>query len=123
LQLQALVGGSAEVIGSEATLAEAARRMVEARVDCLVVVDKRNLVGIITEHDLVDAVSRDADLDDEAVSSWMSEAPDTVAPTVSVDEAVAWLLEAGYRHLPVVDGSEILGIVTVRDLLWALAEE
>jgi CBS domain-containing protein len=35
-------------------------------------------------------------------------------------EASLWLLEAGYRHLPVVEGDELLGIVDVRDLLWAL---
>jgi CBS domain-containing protein len=122
VQLQALVGGSAEVIGSGATLAEAARRMVDAHVDCLVVVDKRNLVGILTEHDVVDAVSQDVDLEDAEVSAWMSEAPDTVSPNVPVAEAAAWMLEAGYRHLPVMDGTELLGIVTVRDLLWALTE-
>ena len=48
MRLSTLVGGAAEVIGREATLAEAADRMIEREVDCLAVVDGRNLVGVIT---------------------------------------------------------------------------
>ncbi len=65
------------------------------------------------------AVSHSADLDD-AVTAWMTDAPDTVPPEVSVSEAADWLLETGYRHLPVTVGEELLGIVDIRDVLWAL---
>ena len=54
---------------------------------------------------------------------WMSEAPDTFKPDVTVREAVAWLLETGYRHLPVVADDDVLGVVTIRDLMWALTQE
>jgi CBS domain-containing protein len=120
MQLEALVGGAAEVVGPEATLADAADRMVERSVDCLAVVDGRNLVGIITEHDVVVAVADGADTEDEMVSTWMSEAPDTVGPEISVQEATEWLMQTGYRHLPVMAGGELLGVVTIRDLLWAM---
>ena len=53
----------------------------------------------------------------------MSEAPDTFTPDVTVNEAVEWLLETGYRHLPVVADGELLGVVTIRDLMWALVQE
>ena len=123
MKLQALVGGAAEVVGSEATIVEAASRMVGQGVDCLAVVDGRSLVGILTEHDLVVAMAEGADPDDEAVSAWMSEAPDTVDPGVSVYEAIQWLMQTGYRHLPVMAAGELLGIVGVRDLLWASQTE
>lgn len=123
MKLQALVGGAAEVVGSEASLADAADRMVERAVDGLAVVDGRQLVGIITEHDIVGAVAEGADTEEEAVSDWMSEAPDTVDPGVSVAEAIQWLMQTGYRHLPVMDGGELLGIVGIRDLLWASQSE
>jgi len=123
MKLEALVGGAAEVVGSETSLADAASRMVDRGVDCLAVVDGRSLVGIITEHDVVVAVADGADPDDEAVSDWMSEAPDTVEPGVSVSEAIQWLMQTGYRHLPVMGGGELLGIVGIRDLLWASASE
>jgi CBS domain-containing protein len=120
MQLDALVGGAAEVIGREATLAEAADRMVDRAVDCLAVVDGRKLVGIITEHDVVVAVGDGADTEDELVSGWMSEAPDTFGPDVSVQEATEWLMQTGYRHLPVMAGGELLGVVSIRDLLFAM---
>ena len=121
MRLQSLVGGKATIVGPEATLAEAAAHMVEQGVDSVAVVAERSLVGILTEHDVVVAVADGADLEDELVSQWMTEAPDTVGADIPVREAVAWLMQTGYRHLPVVDGTEILGIVTVRDLLWVIA--
>ena len=121
MRLESLVGGKATIVGPEATLAEAAEHMVETGVDSVAVVAERSLVGILTEHDLVVAVADGADLEDELVKDWMTESPDTIAPDIRVREAVIWLMQTGYRHLPVVDGSELLGIVSVRDLLWALA--
>jgi CBS domain-containing protein len=122
MQLHSLVGGAAEIIGPEATLASAAAGMIDESVDCLAVVDGRNLVGILTERDLVIAICDGVDPEDEVVRDWMSEAPDTFAPDVMVREAAAWLLETGYRHLPVMAEGELLGIVSIRDLLWALAQ-
>ncbi len=123
MRLEALVGGAAEVVGPEATLAEAADRMVARSVDCLAVVDGRSLVGILTERDVVVAVGEGIDPQDELVSAWMSEAPDTFGPDVSVQEAIEWLMQTGYRHLPVMAGGELLGVVNIRDLLWATQTE
>ena len=121
MQLAALVSGAAEVIGPEATLFEASEMMVERSTEAFAVVDGRKLVGVFTEHDLVEAVAGEADLDNETVGDWMSESPDTFPPDTTIDDAVAWLMETGYRHLPVVGDGELLGIVGIRDLMWALA--
>ena len=120
MRLGSLVGGSATVIGPEATIAEAADALVEDGVGSLAVVEGRHLVGIITERDVVRAVAEGADAEEEAVSEWMSDAPDTFAPDVEVREAAAWLLEMGYRHMPVMEDGELLGIVSIRDILWAI---
>jgi CBS domain-containing protein len=122
VKLEALVGGSAEVVGPEATVDEAAAAMVELGVGAVAVVDGNKLVGIFTERDVMRAVAEEADLEEEAVGDWMTPAPDLFAPTVDVDEAAAWILETGYRHLPVMDNGELLGIVSIRDLLWAMVE-
>ncbi|NND04057.1 MAG: CBS domain-containing protein [Acidimicrobiia bacterium] len=122
MRLQALVGGSAEVIGPEASLLDAAEHMIKSSVGYLGVVARRELVGIFTEHDMVEAVAADADPEVATVSDWMSEAPDTMPSHVLVREAATWLLEAGYHHLPVMEDGELLGIVTVKDLLWALLD-
>jgi CBS domain-containing protein len=123
MQLSALVSGTAELIGSEATLAEAAERMIEQSVDALAVVSDRSVVGLFTEHDLAVAVADGAEVEEESIEEWMTESPDTFSPDTSVDEAVAWLLETGYRHMPVMAEGELLGIVGIRDLMWALAQE
>lgn len=120
MKLGALVGGTATVIGPEATVADAAEALVADGVGSLGVVSDRRLIGIITERDVVRAIAEGADPESEVVADWMSDAPDTFSPEVDVEEAAAWLLEVGYRHMPVMDDGELLGIVSIRDILWAI---
>jgi CBS domain-containing protein len=87
-----------------------------------VIVD-RALVGIITERDLVRAIAEGADTETDTVAEWMADAPDTFSPDVEVEEAARWLLEVGYRHMPVMEAGELLGIVSIRDILWAIVGE
>ena len=95
--------------------------MTKTGVGSVGVVDGHALVGILTERDVMRAVSEDADLALEKARDWMTE-PDVFAPDVDVEEAASWLLETGYRHLPVMDDNELLGIASIRDLLWAIVE-
>jgi CBS domain-containing protein len=120
MKLGSLVGGAATIIGPEASLADAAEALVEGGLGSLGVVSDRQLVGIITERDIVRAVAEGADPEEEVVSKWMADAPDTFSPDVDVKEAAAWLLEVGYRHMPVMADGELLGIVSIRDILWAI---
>ena len=123
MRLHALVGGTTEIMGPEGSLADAAESMADQEVDYVVVINNRELVGILTERDLVVAVSEGIDLGAALVEEWMSEAPDTFPPDVTVAEGVAWLLETGYRHLPVMADGELLGVVTIRDLMWAQTQQ
>jgi CBS domain-containing protein len=120
MKLGALVGGAATVIGIEATLGDAAEALVHDGVGSLGVISDRMLIGIITERDLVRAMAEGADPETALVTDWMADAPDTFSPDVDVDEAARWLLEVGYRHMPVMDDGELLGIVSIRDILWAI---
>ncbi len=119
MRVEALVSGESDVVGPETTLGDAAAVLISRSVGALAVVDGRRLVGIVTDRDLVRALSEGADIE-ESVSAWMTDGPDTVSPDVSVSEAADWLLETGYRHLPVALGDELLGIVDIRDVLWTL---
>jgi CBS domain-containing protein len=123
MKLGSLVGGSAVVIGPEATLGDAAEALVANGVGSLGVVSERLLVGIVTERDIVRAVADGADPEHETVGSWMADAPDTFSPDVDVEEAARWLLEVGYRHMPVMEDGELLGIVSIRDILWAIVAD
>ncbi len=119
MRVEALVSGESDVVGPETTLGDAAEVLMTRSIGALAVVDGRRLVGIVTDRDIVRAVSEGADVEDP-VSEWMTDGPDTVSPEVSIAEAADWLLETGYRHLPVAVGEELLGIVDIRDVLWAL---
>lgn len=89
----------------------------------LAVVDGFELVGLITERDLRNAAAASADFETTRVSELMSRDPDTFDPDLDVWDAAAWIAESGYRHLPVMDDSgELLGVVSIRDLLKALVE-
>lgn len=122
MHIAALVGGGAEIVGPEATLVDVARAMAEREVGAVAVVDRNGLVGICTDRDLAMAIG-DGCGPNDAVSVCMTEAPDTVDPEARVSDAAAWMLETGYRHLPVVSGGELLGIIDVRDVLWALVKD
>ncbi len=122
MRLAALVGGGAEIVGPEATLADVARTMSKHEVGAVAVVDRDGLVGICTDRDLAMAIGGGSGPDDE-VATCMTKGPDVVDPDTRISDAAAWMLETGYRHLPVVSGGELLGIIDVRDILWALVKE
>jgi len=99
------------------TLAEAAARMREKRVGSVVVVQDDKPVGILTERDMIRIAAAGADTSRAHVSEWMTPNPDSVAPGVPAAEAFASLSEHGYRHIPVVDGTQLVGLVSMRDLM------
>src|SRR4051812_8221961 len=100
------------------TIASAADAMVLAGVGSVVVVGDPGLpVGILTERDLVRASAAGADARLATVGEWMTAAPDTVPPSVSIDVALDTLARRGYRHIPVVDDGALVGIVSMRDLM------
>lgn len=119
MQLRALVGDSAEIVGPDTTLQDVARQMIDRSVAAVAVVDRTGLVGICTDRDLAQATSDAAD-PQTPVSEYMTEQPDVVDPDIRVTDAASWMLETGYRHLPVVEDGELLGIIDVRDVLWAI---
>lgn len=81
------------------------------------------MVGLVTERDLVRALAEGHDPETTPVSAVMTREPDVFDPEDDVWEAAEWLAESGYRHLPVIEEGQLLGIVSVRDLLVALLAE
>ena len=82
VRLSSLIGGRAELCGPEATLSEAAQAMINASTGSLGVIQGRDLVGLITERDLLRAVAEGTDVSTASVGQWMSTEPDTVSPDV-----------------------------------------
>jgi citrate synthase len=104
-------------VGPEDKMAEAAGTMRERGVGAVVVTEGLRPVGILTERDLVRFTASGGDAGTALVSEWMTGAPDSVGPDVDVVAAFASLSEHGYRHIPVVTNDELVGIVSMRDLM------
>jgi len=122
MRLGELVGDAPYVCGPDTTLFEAAAAMESSDLGSLAVVEGMDLIGLVTERDIRRAVAKGTDLD-TAVSTLMSDEPDTFDPDLDVWDAASWIAESGYRHLPVVgDDGSLLGVVSIRDLLKALVD-
>jgi CBS domain-containing protein len=101
------------------TVAEAATVMGERRIGSALVMEDERLLGIFTERDIVRALGQHFDAAGHPVSEWMTADPLSVPPTTAAGEALGTMLSRGFRHLPVVDGDQVVGIVSMRDLTAA----
>ncbi|HWE67989.1 MAG TPA: citrate/2-methylcitrate synthase [Acidimicrobiales bacterium] len=95
----------------------AARVMQTAGTGSVIVTELGKVVGILTERDLLRAAAAGAEPDRELVALWMTAHPDVLRPDEKVDAAWASLTAHHYRHLPVVEGDELVGVVSLRDLM------
>jgi citrate synthase len=98
-------------------LSKATARMIERGVGSVVVVDPGEPVAILTERDLVRAAASGSDLSASKVADWMTPNADTVSPDFDVQGAFESLNQHGYRHFPVVEGDQLVGVVSIRDML------
>lgn len=123
MELRELISGEVETVAGNTTISEAASSMQSLEVGSLAVVDDDELSGIFTERDILRAVADGADCSVETVAGWMTMYPDSFSPDMDVHEAADWMLAAGYRHLPVVESGRLIGMASIKDILWALAGE
>ncbi|HUD65001.1 MAG TPA: CBS domain-containing protein [Candidatus Sulfotelmatobacter sp.] len=115
-----------KVYSVEATrsVLEAARYMMEHNVGAVPVLRNGELAGILSERDIMNrvvAVGRTPGT--TAVSEVMTANPRAVAADESVEECLFIMREFGFRHLPIVDGKELRGLVSLRDILMRQSAE
>ena len=102
-------------VAPEDTLGEVAERMVEEKKGgAVVVMDYGRMIGILTERDLLRAIAYRVHTSEARVREWMTEGPITVPPETTLDEASQLMLDKNFRHLPVVEGGRIVGVVSLR---------
>ena len=102
-------------VAPEDTLGEVAERMVEEKKGgAVVVMDYGRMIGILTERDLLRAMGYRVHTSEARVREWMTEDPITVPPETTLDEASQLMLDKNFRHLPVVEGGRIVGVVSLR---------
>jgi len=93
-----------------------AERMVAKDVGAVLVIDAGRLVGILTERDIMRAVAGGM-TDETLVSDWMTRDPETMAPDETTRQAAVLMIHGGFRHMPLVEGSEVVGMLSIRDLM------
>jgi CBS domain-containing protein len=98
------------------TVAEAASLMAQRRVGSALVVEEEQLLGIFTERDIVKALSQDALAIHQEISHWMTRDPQTIPPEASLDEALQRMVRGNFRHLPVIEGGRLVGMLSMRDV-------
>jgi CBS domain-containing protein len=108
------------VIGPHHTILDAARLMLQKRVGAAIVVDA-DLAGpgILTERDVMRAVAEGADCTVTPVSEYMTYDACTASAAWDLDTAAAEMCRGGFRHLIVVDGVEMVGVISMRDIVSA----
>jgi signal-transduction protein with cAMP-binding, CBS, and nucleotidyltransferase domain len=105
-------------IEASASVFEAVQEMVEANVGSLLVTDSDDIVGIVTERDYLRRVTLEGRTDkDTAVGEIMSAPLVVVTPETEIDECMAVMTDRRIRHLPVVDGGDVVGVVSIGDLV------
>ena len=103
-------------VSPSTTLGEAVSLMARHRIGSALVMVGDELLGIFTERDTVRAISQSHDAPAHEISSWMTSNPKTVSPDSDADDALRTMLDGGFRHLPVVEGGRVIGMVSMRDL-------
>lgn len=105
-------------VGPSHTLREAARRMVEHRTGAAIVEDaEAPTPGIVTERDLLTSVGAGEDPDVERVADHMTESVIAASPDWSLERAAAEMSRRGVRHLVVFEDANVVGIVSMRDIV------
>lgn len=105
-------------IGPAHTLRQAARMMAARHVGAAVVTDPEHAgIGILTERDILNSVAAGEDPDAELVAQHRTEDLTYATPDWTLEDAAAAMTRGGFRHLVVVDGNDVAGLLSMRDIV------
>lgn len=110
-------------IAPEAPVLEAIKRMAEHRIGALLVMRGERLVGVVSERDYArKVILQGRSSSQTAVSDIMSSEPLTVGPDTDVFDCMRLCTDSRIRHLPVVQGSTVVGVISIGDLVKAVID-
>jgi CBS domain-containing protein len=112
------------VVGPEHTLRQAAQMMSTRRIGSAIVIDPDSEgVGIMTERDVLNAIGRGLDPDVEHTSAHLTWDVVYAGPDWTLEEAAVAMSRGGFRHLVVMEESDVLGVISVRDIMRVWAQQ
>ena len=106
----------------EVTLTDVAKRMVAKDVGAVLVYDGGRLCGILTERDVLRAVADGID-ESTLVRDRMTPNPETLDAGDTTEHAAVLMIHGGFRHLPVMEAGEVVGVLSIRDLMRVVLED
>jgi CBS domain-containing protein len=104
-------------VSGDTKISEVAQSLLKDQHGSALVMSEAWLDGIFTERDVMRAAAAGADMSASSVSEWMTRDPVTVPADTDSEDAAEMMLAQGFRHLPVVEGRKVLGIVSLRDIM------
>lgn len=110
-------------IESHHSVLDALRLMADTDVGAVMVVDDGALVGVVSERDYVRKVVQAAIPSDTHVADVMTVGVVAVTPEHSIEQCMALMMQKHFRHLPVLDGGTLIGVISVRDVVKAALDE
>jgi CBS domain-containing protein len=117
-EILATKGAAVFSVDGEASVLDAAKQMIEANVGAMLVSVDGRITGIVTERDYLRRVTLEGRTDREtAVSHIMSSPLIVVSPDTSVEDCMGLMTEQRIRHLPVADQGEIVGVISIGDVV------
>jgi CBS domain-containing protein len=110
-------------VGPDHSLRDAAVQMAKRGVGAAVVIDPEQPgPGIVTERDILNSLGKNEDPDTERVCEHLSENLTFASPDWSLERAAEEMVRGGFRHLVVIDGGEIAGVLSMRDIVRCWTE-
>ncbi|HVQ18972.1 MAG TPA: CBS domain-containing protein [Actinomycetes bacterium] len=124
MQVREAMTGNVVTVGPGHSLRQASQVMADRNIGSVVIVDpEANGPGILTERDIVRAVAAGVDLDVLTSTDYLTADVTYAAPEWTLDEASEAMRRGGFRHLVVVQGGEVLGMISMRDIVRAWAPQ
>ena len=124
MQVRDAMSKAVLTVGPGHTLRQTAELMSSRRTGSAIVVDPDGSgIGIITERDILNALAKGLDPDTADAADHITWEVVYAGPNWTIDEAAAAMVKGGFRHLVVVDGDEVLGVISVRDVVRVWAQE
>jgi CBS domain-containing protein len=126
MQVREAMSKAVVTVGPDHTLRQAAQLMSARRTGSAIVVDPDSEgVGIITERDILNALGGGLDPDAERVTTHLTWEVVYAGPSWTLEDAAAAMIRGGFRHLVVLEEAEVLGVISVRDVVrvWAQQRE
>ena len=109
-------------VAPDLSLVEVSQRMVDRDIGAALVTEGDRLVGILTERDVLRAVAKGI-REETTVADWMTADPDTMTPDESTEHAAVLMIHGGFRHMPLVEGDQVVGVLSIRDLMRVVLED